>query len=142
VTYADGTAEALTYNRDSTVATKRTRDGLLVTYTYDPANRLKTAVPSAAGATSTLLDAGDSFSYDELSRPQALERSRLGVGSYDADLAVRYPTYDLASRPGSEVVGSRAPLSWHYDTWSRPTEVTLPAGPGRSGTGAFQGFER
>jgi len=141
VTYADGTSEALTYNPDSTVATRRTRDGLLVTYAYDPANRLKTAVPSTAGTTQTLLDAGDSLSYDEMSRPTALDRGRPGISGYAPELGVRYPTYDLASRPGSEIVGSRSPLSWQYDTWSRPTEVTLPAGPGR-GAGLFQGFER
>jgi len=142
VTYADGTSEALTYNPDSTVATRRTRDGLLVTYTYDAANRLKAAIPAAAGATPTLLDAGDAFAYDELSRPATLQRGRLGVSGYDPELAVRYPSYDLASRPGSETVGGRAPLSWQYDTWDRPVEVTLPAGPGRSAAGTFKGFDR
>lgn len=143
ITYADGTSEGLTYNADSTLATLRTRDGLTLTHGYDAANRLKTVTPSLAGGTvPALLDAGDSFSYDKLSRPSALERGRPGAAAYDPALAVRYPVYDLASRPASEVVGGRAPLSWRYDSWDRPFEVTLPAGPGRSTGGALQGFTR
>ncbi|HKH43760.1 MAG TPA: Ig-like domain-containing protein [Thermoanaerobaculia bacterium] len=143
VAYADGTTETSTYNSDSTLATLRTRDGLLLTHDYDPANRLRSVTPTpAGGASPTLLDVGDRYGYDKLSRPTLLEKGRPGTAGYDPALAVRYPTYDLASRPASEVVGSRAPLSWRYDTWSRPVEMTLPAGPGRGVSGAFQGFTR
>jgi YD repeat-containing protein len=142
ITYADSTTETLTYNPDSTVRTRQTRDGLLVNYEYDAANRLKKAVPSASAATTTLLDVGDALAYDELSRPTVLQRGRAGVAGYDPALAVSYPSYDLASRPSSEVVGSRSPLSWRYDTWDRPVELTLPAGPGRGAAGPFQGFTR
>ncbi|HSF39574.1 MAG TPA: Ig-like domain-containing protein [Thermoanaerobaculia bacterium] len=142
VTYADGSTETFTYNADSTVRTRQTRDGLTVTYDYDAANRLKTATPSAGTSAGTLLDAGDSLAYDELSRPTRLERGRSGVGGYDAALAVSYPFYDLGSRPASEVVGARAPFTWKYDTWSRPVESVLPVGPGRNGGGSFQGFTR
>lgn len=144
VTYADGTTQESTYNLDSTVATVKTRDGLTIAYAYDAANRLKTAIPAtAAGAASpTLLDAGDRISYDPLSRPTALERGRPGAAGYDPALAVHYPAYDLASRPASEVVGTRAPLTWGYDVFDRPTSMVLPAGTGRGAAGAFQGFER
>ncbi|HET9768630.1 MAG TPA: hypothetical protein VFS60_17420, partial [Thermoanaerobaculia bacterium] len=64
-----------------------------------------------------------------------------GTAGFDAALAVRYPSYDLASRPGSEVVGGRAALAWTYDNWDRPTGVTLPVGVGR-GAGSFEGFTR
>ncbi len=151
VTYADSTTEVLTYNADSTVKTRQTRDKLLVTYAYDAANRLKTATPSlpppppsgpAPPPPKTLLDAGDALAYDELSRPTLLQRGRAGTAGYDAALAISYPGYDLASRPASEVVGARAPLTWRYDTWNRPVESVLPGGPGRNGGGAFQGFQR
>ncbi len=142
VTYADGTVERFSYNPDSTPSTRDTRDGLRLTYGYDAANRLQSVVPAfGAGATTTLLDAGDKLAYDPLSRPTVLERGRPGAAGFDAALAVRYPSYDLASRPGSEVVGARAALSWQYDTWDRPTGVTLPTGVGR-GAGAFEGFTR
>ena len=39
-------------------------------------------------------------------------------------------------------MGGRDPLAWSYDTWNRPVEVTLPAGPGRSAGGPFAGFAR
>jgi RHS repeat-associated protein len=142
VTYADGTKETLSYNDDSTVKTRQTRDGLTVTYGYDPANRLKSATPAAGGATTTLVDAGDALDYDKLSRPTLLRRGRAGVSGYDAALAISYPRYDLASRPASEVVGARPPLEWTYDTWNRPVESVLPAGPGRNGSGPFQGLQR
>ena len=142
VTYADGSKETLTYDTDSTVLTRRTRDGVLVTYGYDPANRLTSATPAGAGAATTLIDAGDKLAYDELSRPTLLERGRAGTTGYDAALAVAYPRYDLASRPGSEVVGARSPFTWKYDTWNRPIESVLPAGPGRNGSGSFQGLQR
>ncbi|HEX2253191.1 MAG TPA: hypothetical protein VHQ65_07985, partial [Thermoanaerobaculia bacterium] len=41
-----------------------------------------------------------------------------------------------------EVYGAFSYSAWGYDPWSRPTRVTLPAGPGRSAGGAFQGFAR
>ena len=145
VGYADGTSETLTYHPDSTVATRETRDGVTVSYAYDPANRVVAATPAVAGGAGggggpTLLDAGDSLAYDELSRPTVLERGRPGAAGYDPALAVSYPGYDLGSRPGSEVVGGRDPLTWSYDAWSRPVEVTLPAGPERSAGGPFAGF--
>ena len=142
VTYADGSKETLTYDTDSTVLTRKTRDGVLVTYGYDPANRLTSATPGAGGAATTLLDAGDALAYDELSRPTLLRRARAGVSGYDAALAVTYPSYDLASRPASEVVGARQPLEWTYDTWNRPIESVLPPGPGRAGSGSYRGLRR
>ncbi|HWN41061.1 MAG TPA: polymorphic toxin-type HINT domain-containing protein [Thermoanaerobaculia bacterium] len=142
VTYADGTTEQVTYNPDSTLQTLRTRDGLLLTHGYDAANRLKTVTPAAVGTTPTLLDAGDALDYDRFSRPTLMQRGRAGASGYDPALAVSYPGYDLASRPSSEVVGSRAPLSWRFDTWDRPVEVRLPAGAGRNPGNPFQGFSR
>ncbi len=145
--YADGTRETRTYFPDSKMATVTTRDGITLTYAYDAANRPLSVVPSAAsgsagGAGTTLLDAGDAYSWDPLSRPTELERGRPGVTGLDPDLAVSYPSYDLASRPSAEVVGSRDPLSWSWDVYSRPTEVRLPSGPGRDAAGAFLGFSR
>ncbi|HYU34352.1 MAG TPA: Ig-like domain-containing protein [Thermoanaerobaculia bacterium] len=145
IAYDDGSAETQTYNLDSTLATRQTRDGLLLTYSYDPANRLQAVTPALAAAgssSSTLLDAGDKYAFDKLSRPIQLESGRPGIAGYDPALAVRYSTYDLASRPAAEAVGSRAPLSWHYDTWNHPVEVTLPEGTARGAAGPFQGFTR
>ncbi len=139
--YADGTREERTYFPDSQVATVTTRDGITLGYTYDAANRPQTVVPSG-GAGTTLLDAGDAYSWDPLSRPTQLERGRPGVTGLDSELAVAYPSYDLASRPSAEVVGSRDFLAWSWDVFSRPSEVHLPAGPGRAAGGAFEGFSR
>lgn len=144
ITYADGKVETRLYNADSTLSARIGRDGVKVVFSYDPANRLVAAMPTLAAGTAspTLLDEGDAFAYDKLSRPTELRRGRPGAAGFDPALAVRYPSYDLASRPGGEVVGARAALSWRYDTWDRPTEVTLPAGAGRNGAGAFRGFTR
>ncbi len=145
VDHEDGTAEIRTYNLDNTVTTWTTRDGVRVSYSYDPANRLVSAVPSAArplAATLLALDAGDFNDYDELSRLTESRRGAALGGAVDPALRVAYSSYDLASRPASETVGSRQPLGWRYDTWSRRVELTLPAGVGRDANGAFTGFER
>jgi RHS repeat-associated protein len=143
VRYADGTTETLTYNADSTVATLQTRDGLTLTHGYDAANRLLTVTPAVTdGAVPTQVDAGDRFTYDALSRPTLMQRGQPGTAGYAPAFQVSHPTFDLASRPASEVVGDRAPLAWRFDTWDRPVEVTLPAGPGRGTEGPFQGFTR
>ena len=60
----------------------------------------------------------------------------------DPGLRVAYPSYDLASRPQTEVVGDRAPLAWEYDTWNRPTAVRLPDVVARDPAGDFRGFSR
>jgi len=144
--YADGTVETRSYNPDSTVATRVLRDGVTLSYAYDAANRVVRVAPSGGGdggqGGTTLLDAGDTFSYDALSRPTRMGRGRPGVGGLDPVLAVAYPSYDLGSRPGAEVIGQRSPLSWSYDVYDNPTEVRLPSGPGRGISGAFQGFLR
>ncbi len=142
VDHADSTRSEATYHPDSTVATRLTRDGVTLTFGYDAANRLETVVPSGPSGGTTQLDAGDRFAYDTLSRPTLLERGRPGLAGYDPGLAVGYPSYDLASRPGSEVVGERDPLSWSYDVFSNPTSVELPAGVGRGATSPLTGFTR
>ncbi|MCP4666335.1 MAG: hypothetical protein GY849_08200, partial [Deltaproteobacteria bacterium] len=144
IDHEDGTSESSTYNADNTVATRTGRDGVTVTFDYDAANRLLSAVPSAAALPGSLvaLDAGDSFDYDELSRVTEVRRGSAGGSGVDAALTVAFSDYDLASRPGSEIVGGREPLGRQYDSWDRPTAVTLPAGVGRSTGGSFTGFER
>jgi RHS repeat-associated protein len=141
VDYSDGTQETLTYHPDSTVATRTTRDGITLTYTYDPANRPLTVTPSG-GTGTTRTDAGDAYAWDALSRPTRLERGRPGVGGLDPSLTLTYPSYDLGSRPAAETVGQREPLSWSWDVFDRPTSVRLPTGPGRQAGGAFTGFSR
>ncbi|HSL81419.1 MAG TPA: hypothetical protein VLF66_01500, partial [Thermoanaerobaculia bacterium] len=141
--YSDGSREERTYFPDSQVATITTRDGITLTYAYDPANRIESITPSAlAGGTASLVDAGDAFAWDPLSRPTRIDRGRPGAAGLDPDLAVAYPSYDLGSRPGAEVVGTRDPLAWTWDVFGRPTEVRLPSGTGRSGAGTFEGFAR
>jgi RHS repeat-associated protein len=141
VSYADGTSDLRTYEPDSMLATLLARDGVLLSFDYDPANRAIRVTPTA-GSGPTLVDAGDQHDYDELSRPTLWQRGRSGTAAFDAGLAVAYPSYDLASRPASEVVGAREPLAWEYDVFSRPVEVRLPAGAGRAPGGAFAGFHR
>jgi RHS repeat-associated protein len=145
-TYHDGSFAETTYNPDNTVATQRGRDGVLVSFGYDAANRPLFQVPSlAAGAdTSHLvaLDAGNFAGYDKLSRPTSLSRGSAGGTAADAGLSVIYPNYDLGSRPGSEVVGARGPMSWQYDVYSRREKTILPVGPGRDSNGPFQGWSR
>src|SRR5690606_27213737 len=79
-THPDGTVERWSYRPDDVVASWTTRDGVVVSYTYDAANRLLAAVPEAADdgdgdgggdgepEISVVLDAGDRFEYDALSR--------------------------------------------------------------------------
>jgi RHS repeat-associated protein len=141
VDFSDGTREVHTYNPDSSMATVTTRDGITLAYAYDAANRVRSITPSGGSAT-TRLDAGDAYAWDALSRPTRLERGLPGGSGLDPDLAVAYPSYDLGSRAGAEVVGSREPLSFRWDVFGNPEEVRLPAGVGRSATGAFLGFSR
>ena len=67
----------------------------------------------ALGDTLVPLDAGDFFDYDELSRFTNIRRGGALGGAVDPALSVAIPGYDLASRPASEVVGSRDP--WVVD---------------------------
>jgi RHS repeat-associated protein len=137
VQHEDGTSERLTYYPDHLVATRTTREGVLVSYQYDAANRLLSATPSAAsgadGEPVTLpsslapLDAGDAYAWDALSRRTASRRGREGVSGYDASLEVAWPSFDLASRPREERVGARGALAWSWDTWNRPVSLELPS---------------
>jgi RHS repeat-associated protein len=137
VQHEDGTSERLTYYPDNLVATRTTREGVLVSYQYDAANRLLSATPSAAGGAdgepvtlpSSLapLDAGDAYAWDALSRRTASRRGRDGVSGYDASLEVEWPSFDLASRPREERVGARGALAWSWDTWNRPVGLELPS---------------
>ncbi|MCP4573630.1 MAG: hypothetical protein GY838_14825, partial [bacterium] len=77
-----------------------------------------------------------------LSRLKEARRGSTSGGGADPSLTVAYSSYDLASRPAAESVGSRAALAWKYDTWGRPEEVTLPAGVARVSGGDFSGFQR
>jgi RHS repeat-associated protein len=113
-----------------------------VAYAYDAANRVLSVTPSGAGTSTTLVDGGDTYAWDALSRPTRLERGRAGAAGLDPELAIAYPSYDLGSRPAAEVVGGREPLSWTWDAFGNPTKVRLPSGTGRGATGAFLGFER
>lgn len=144
--YHDGSFAETTYNPDNTVATQRSREGVLVSVSYDAANRPLSQVPSlAAGADTSYLvalDPGNYAGYDKLSRPTTLSRGSAGGTSADAELTVAYPIYDLGSRPGSEVVGARGPMSWQYDVYSRREQVFLPTGPGRDQNGTFEGWSR
>ena len=144
VDFHDGTFEESTYNLDNTVDTFTTRDGILVSHTYDNANRRRSSVPSAGSVPSTLvaLDAGDFADWDVLSRPTSMRRGSAGLTNEDPSLTVAYPSYDLASRPGEERVGARGALAWTYDIYSRPTQMSLPVGLSRDSGGAFQGFNR
>ncbi len=146
VDYHDGTSESSTYNPDSTVDTFTTRDGILITHTYDEGNRKLSSVPSLEGAELPAglvdLDAGDFADWDVLSRPTSIRRGADGRADEDPSLTVAYPTYDLASRPDEELVGAREAMGWTYDLYSRPTELTLPSGLSRDPNGSFQGFTR
>ncbi|MEM8930713.1 MAG: RHS repeat-associated core domain-containing protein [Acidobacteriota bacterium] len=143
--YADDSFETVErYALDNQVLERTTRDGVRLIHTYDAANRLVSVVPSAtARMASTLapLDGGNASAWDTLSRPTRLDRGRPGVPDADPQLSVAYPSYDLASRVGTERVGGRSPIRWSYDEWNRPVTVDLPVGIGRA-DGAFRGFER
>jgi RHS repeat-associated protein len=140
VDYPDGSFESFGYNSDHTVDTHQARDGITVTYSYDPANRVTLAAPSGSvPATMIELDAGDSFAYDALSRITFANRSPDPMA--ETSMRVETTGFDLGGRPGAEVVGARSPLEWTFDSWDRPETVTIPMGVGR-GAGSFTGFER
>ena len=144
IDHQDGSFEASTYNPDGTVATSRTRDGVVMSYTYDAANRVTTVVPSAEGALDASLaplDAGSEIDYDSLSRALTRRTGRAGLAGFDPAATVSFGGFDLGNRPSGETVGGRGPLAWRWDVWNRAIEVELPTGPGRAGTG-FRGFSQ
>jgi len=113
VDYQDGSFATSTYNADSTVAQRRTRDGLTLSHTYGAAKRLLSVVPSAVpAATMAELDAGNATTWDELSCATEHRRG-------DPSLAVAYASYDLGSRPAGEKVGNREALGW--SSWTMET---------------------
>ncbi len=144
IEYHDNTFEEFTYHPDSTIDTFRTRDEITITHTYDAANRLRASVPSAGNLSDSLvaLDVGDFTDWDVLSRPTSLRRGSPGLPGEDGGLTVSYPTYDLGSRPGQEIIGTRSPLVWTFDIYSRVQTVALPLGLSRDNDSSFQGFTR
>ncbi|MCP4550380.1 MAG: hypothetical protein GY835_28305, partial [bacterium] len=148
VTHDDGSTESFIYNPDSTVATRTTREGISVTYTYAPTNRLLSAVPSIENPSPETLidpDGGDHYTYDAAGRLLTLERHFVGGGP-DPTTRVSYDRgdgigFDLAGRPYQEAVGERNPMTWTYDPWNRSTSVTMPGGLWNT-TGPASGFQR
>lgn len=140
--YPDGTRERYGYNADDTLKTHEMRSGILVDFAYSPSNQPLSRVPRAPVTpvgTVPRLDGGDRMSYDRLSRPILLERLDAGAQS-NPEARLAYPTYDLLSRPASEVSVSGS-LDRSYDVFDNPSSVTLPLGIGRNATG-FSGYGR
>ncbi|HEV8239884.1 MAG TPA: RHS repeat-associated core domain-containing protein [Thermoanaerobaculia bacterium] len=91
----------------------------------------------AFAASGLVVDGGDHFEYDALSRLTVAERSR-------PDQRVKLEGWDLAGRPGREIVGAREPITRSYDTFDNPLTTQLPGGPVRSAggvTGWTRGFD-
>src|SRR5262249_4997776 len=103
---------------------------------YDPANRLTSRTPAAAqGASlSVVLDGGDTFAYDPLSRLTSAQRQT-------PDQRVRTENWDRGGRPLDEVVGDRQPLARNFDAFDNPTETQLPGGRVHA-AGQVMGWQR
>lgn len=100
VDHADGTSEHRTYNPDNTIDTRTTRDGIVITHTYGDAKRIRSSVPpGAVPDTLVVLDAGDFYDYDEMSRLTEARRGSAGSAAVDSARTVSYGDYDLMSRP-------------------------------------------
>ena len=138
--------ELFTYYPDDMVRTHRTRlrsaagVALLLTFLYDPGNRVLARETNAAELNASLpaglaaLDAGDAFTWEALSRPKTIDH-RTGPEPTDIDLAARvaYSAYDLAGNPGDERVGLWPPaerLHRTFDAFGNATGLTLPADRG------------
>jgi RHS repeat-associated protein len=152
IIHPDETTESFSYYPDDTLEWHLTRDGVKVTYNYDNANRLISAVPELdAGTTQPPslidLDDGTFYEYDKASRITEINQGITPQGA--ADPAIRYQEHDLAGRPAKELLGERNPLIRGYDVWDRTTHLSLPEGlgytPGATPMGGgdtLVGFER
>ena len=134
--HADGSEESWTYAPDDVPSVWTNRDGVIVTYTRDAANRVRSAVPTGPDSgTAVALDSGDSFDYDPLSRLLAASRP-------SDDQRVTEIGWDLGGRLLGEVVGGhvegagaethivdgREPFGWKYDAYDNAIETRLPGG--------------
>ncbi|MCP4550351.1 MAG: hypothetical protein GY835_28155, partial [bacterium] len=131
----DGTYDLFDYYPDDTLQWHLNRDGVEITFSYDDANRLLSAVPAPGGAepleeTLVPLDLGTFYEYDEASR---LKRASIGPNGQGPG-TVEYREYDLVGRPAEEIVGNRDALVRTFDVWGRTARLDLPAqvswGPG------------
>ncbi len=126
VSRPDGATETYSYNPDGTLASVNRSDGAKLTYSYDDAKRVRKRV--AAGG--SVVAGGEAFAWDAASRLTSASRLKADGVSADAAAAVVPGAYDLAGRPHSEAVGSRAALTRDYDLLGGITSLGLPVGVG------------
>ncbi|MCL4806706.1 MAG: hypothetical protein KJ062_02755 [Thermoanaerobaculia bacterium] len=122
--------ETFEYYPDGVVSKYTRRDGAVVSYEYDAANRMISATPSAApgGIGSLVVDGGQSYVWDALSR--LLSTQRLTGSGIDPRTSVAYGAFDQAGRPRDEIVGTRNALTRTYDVFGRTVNLGLPLGVG------------
>ena len=140
--------ELFTYYPDDMIRTHRTRlrsaagVALLLTFLYDPGNRVLARTTNAAELNASLpaglaaLDAGDAFTWDALSRPRTIDH-RTGPDAVDLAARVAYSSYDLAGRPAEERLGLWPPaerIHRTFDVFGNTTGLTLPSGGGLTPT--------
>jgi RHS repeat-associated protein len=127
--------ETFEYYPDDVVHEHRRRDGTVVTFGYDAANRPTGATPAApSGPGSVIVDGGQGYEWDALSR--LLASRRLTSSGTNARTSVAYSDLDQAGRPKNEVVGTRNALTRTYDVFGRTVSLGLPVG-----IGANQGLD-
>ncbi len=127
--------ETFEYYPDNVVHEHRRRDGTVVTFGYDAANRPTGATPAApSGPGSVIVDGGQGYEWDALSR--LLASRRLTSSGTNARTSVAYSDLDQAGRPKNEVVGTRNALTRTYDVFGRTVSLGLPVG-----IGANQGLD-
>jgi RHS repeat-associated protein len=141
LTLPDGSTQGFEYYPDDVVKKVTRRDGVVLDYTYDPANRLTRSLPTVpSGNASLLSDAGETYSYDTTRMTSV---GRLVSASPDViatGTKVDFSDYDLAGRPRKEKVGDRDFLTRTYDAHGRTLYLGLPLGVGTS-TAGF-GYQR
>jgi len=115
-TFPDATFEALTYDADGDVLTRRNRSNQTLTYTYDNLDRTLTKVSPSPAVTATWV-------YDGAGRITNLSDTASNVLAYSFDTAKRV-TQVATTLPA----GSAKTIGYQYDANSNRTRLTWPDG--------------
>jgi len=117
ITYADGSAESLTYDANSNVLTWETRAGITITYAYDALNQV----------TSKTVGSQPTISFTYTLRGQLLTASTAVVTGNPATGTYTF-SYDNVGRQTSEENPDSKTVAYEYDGNLNLTQLTWPDG--------------
>ena len=116
-TFADGTFESFTHDKNGNALTKVTRKGDTITYTYDGLNRLRTKAPAGMPTVT--------YAYDLVNRILSAETPV--VAGDPSSGKIEY-TYDAAGRRLTEKYPDAKTVSYVLDANGNITKLTYPGG--------------